>query len=122
MKRLTPLKKRREFLSVAATKQRSVTKGLILQVRPWSEEEKEKFHNLHCRFGLTASKKTGNAVRRNRIRRRLRALAQEILPNQCEFGHDLVIIGRFCAWDRPWEDLKKDLQKALSHLKIYDKV
>jgi ribonuclease P protein component len=68
------------------------------------------------RLGLTASKKTGNAVRRNRARRRLRALARTELAMRARAGTDYVIIARHGTADRSWSDLASDLDKALGYL------
>lgn len=65
------------------------------------------------RIGITASKKVGNAVARNRVKRRFRALAREILPRAGIRGADHVLIGRTAALDLPYEQLKTDLLKAL---------
>ncbi len=116
MDKLAHLKKRKDFLNVAKFNKKWVTKGVIIQIRPWDKQEQALFKDIHVRFGLIASKKTGNAVKRNRIKRRLRALAAEILPHHCKAGHDLVLIGRFCTWDRPWEKLKADFITALKAL------
>ena len=74
------------------------------------------------RLGLTASKKTGNAVRRNRARRRLRALARTELAGRARTGTDYVIIARHNTAERPWNDLVGDLHKALGYLhRVMDK-
>ena len=65
------------------------------------------------RFGLTATKKIGNAVIRNRTRRRLRALAHEILSAHGQPGYDYVLIGRAATKHRTWEGLRTDLRSAL---------
>lgn len=116
MHQLARLKKRKEFLSVSRTNIKWVTAAFILQLRPWDKDEE--YGDIDLRFGITASKKTGNAVRRNRIRRRLRALAQEILPIYSMPRYDFVLIARYGAWDREYADLKSDLQRALKNLKI----
>ncbi len=70
------------------------------------------------RYGLTASKKIGNAVIRNRVRRRLRAVAEEILPHAQLPPCDIVIIARpKVTLTRPFDDLKQDLRWSLSRLK-----
>lgn len=78
----------------------------------------------HChpcakvRYGLTASKKIGNAVIRNRVRRRLRAVAEEILPHAQLPPCDVVIIARpKITLTRSFDDLKQDLRWSLSRLK-----
>ena len=65
------------------------------------------------RVGFTVTKKVGNAVVRNRIKRRLRAVAQEIIPEYAENGWDLVLIGRNATKDRKYEDLRQDLYNSL---------
>ncbi|MBL4905943.1 MAG: ribonuclease P protein component [Sneathiella sp.] len=103
------LKKRADFLRVAAVRRKWATPGIVLQAA----------RDISCvdagplRVGFTATKKTGNAVKRNRIKRRLRALADEILPVHAEKGWDFVLIGRQMTPDRDYKDLKKDLLIAL---------
>ena len=67
------------------------------------------------RVGYTVTKKIGNAVARNRIKRRFRAAAREVLPGLAEPGHDYVLIARPTALDRPWTALLDDLRRALKH-------
>lgn len=68
------------------------------------------------RLGLTVSKKVGNAVVRNRMRRRLRELARAILPAAGIAGADHVLIGRAGGIERPFADLAGDLERALARL------
>jgi ribonuclease P protein component len=65
------------------------------------------------RVGYTVSKKVGNAVVRNRMKRRLRALAAELLPNDGLAGADHVIIGRHAGIERDYGLLRQELAKAL---------
>jgi len=107
--RLVTLKTRADFLRVAATR-RAVTPGLILQAARRPEE-------LGCvalvRIGFTASRKVGNAVIRNRAKRRLRSLAAAILPSKGKPGTDYVLIARAGTVDRPYDALIADLAAAL---------
>jgi ribonuclease P protein component len=69
-----------------------------------------------ARVGFTVSKKVGNAVQRNRARRRLRAAADALMGRFASGQTDYVIIGRVQTLDRPFEDLLKDLEKALKRV------
>ena len=104
----TPIKTlqhRRDFL--AAAKGRCAARsGLVLQARRKTGQD-------HIGIGYTATKKTGNAVARNRIKRRLRAAAQEVLTAKGKPGFDYVLIGRAGTVDRPWQSLLDDLTQAL---------
>lgn len=68
------------------------------------------------RVGLTVSKKVGNAVIRNRVRRRLRAAANIVLPQKAKPGVDLVLIGRKGSIHRPFDLLCKDIETGLERL------
>jgi len=103
------LKKRAEFLRVAAVRRKWATPGMVLQA---ARDPSPADAGL-LRVGFTATKKTGNAVARNRIKRRLRACADEILQSHAKEGWDYVLIGRKSTPDRDFLDLKRDLIKAL---------
>ncbi|SCA56517.1 Ribonuclease P protein component [Candidatus Terasakiella magnetica] len=123
MSRIPRLKKRREFLSVASTRKKWVTPGLILQVRKRSKPLVSIYKSLKpnaisegqpdIRIGFTVSKKVGNAPERNRARRRLRAVADLVLFKKARSGFDLVLIGRKETLTRPFAQLEKDLKTAL---------
>ncbi len=66
------------------------------------------------RVGYTVTKKVGNAVIRNRVKRRFRELARELLPEAGVAGADHVIIGRNSAVERDFGKLRSDLAKALA--------
>ena len=66
------------------------------------------------RFGITVTKKIGNAVMRNRMKRRLRALARETLPQQGLAGADHVLIGRENGIERDFAALRQELEAALA--------
>jgi len=107
---LVTMRKRPEFLR-AAKARRQVVKGFILQARKRDVAEADP---SVIRVGYTCSKKVGNAVARNRAKRRLRALAREMLPTQGQPGWDYVLIGRAGATqDRLFADLQNDLDYAL---------
>ncbi|MEM7730079.1 MAG: ribonuclease P protein component [Pseudomonadota bacterium] len=68
------------------------------------------------RFGVTATKRIGNAVTRNRAKRRLRAVATALLPEMGVPGHDYVLIARDGTTGRDWERLVADARRALQSL------
>ena len=68
------------------------------------------------RIGYTVTKKIGGAVVRNRMKRRFRALARELLPDGGVLGADHVLIGRAGGVERPFEDMRAELVKALRKL------
>ena len=68
------------------------------------------------RLGFTCSKKIGNAVIRNRAKRRLRETARLVLPETAQNGFDYVLIGRMATATRKFADLQKDLASALKRL------
>jgi ribonuclease P protein component len=118
------LKRRAEFLQVAAANRKWVAPGLILQVRrqPSPESQSDDARRAAqlgpVRVGFTASRKVGNAVKRNRARRRLRAVAAQVLP-QAEPGMDFVLIARPATLDRDYQALVGDLVAGLKRLKLY---
>jgi ribonuclease P protein component len=110
--KLEILRKRAEFLSVAANGKRWVAPGFILQIGAAHEPLP------NVRYGLTASRKIGNAVTRNRARRRLRALAAQIMPHALS-EHDYVLIARASTPTCVFADLQEDLTKGLKRLKLW---
>jgi ribonuclease P protein component len=107
---LKVLKNRSDFL-LAARAQRQGTKAMMVQARNRRDEDPS------IRVGFTCSKKVGNAVARNRAKRRLREVARLVLPVQGKPGWDYVLIGRKDATaERDFEDLKGDLRFALKRL------
>lgn len=72
-----------------------------------------------ARVGFTASRKVGNAVARNRAKRRLRALSVEVLARHGVPGQDYVLIARATTPTRPYAALRKDLERALRRLALW---
>lgn len=102
------LKVRKQFLSVAAGGRKAIASTLVVQgalVR--SPEEGG------VKVGFTVTKKTGNSVVRNRIRRRLRAAVAEEIAKSGTPGWDYVVIGRNTALEAPYDIILRDLRYAL---------
>lgn len=107
---LHTMKTRAEFLR-AASARRQGTGGFLLQARHRNDGKAE----VHV--GFTASKKIGNAVARNRAKRRLREVARAVLPGLALAGWDYVLVARPGATiDRPYADLLADLEAALRQI------
>jgi len=103
------LRKRADFLA-ANSGRRAVTPGFVLLGRDRGDGDDP-------RVGFTCSKKVGNAVTRNRAKRRLRALARETLAPLARAGWDYIFIGRRDATvSRSYADLSADLARALTKL------
>jgi ribonuclease P protein component len=132
------LRRRADFLAVAAGRSRHSTPGLVLQAKarrqhsratdqlPTATVHGEATANATAdptaavvRLGFTASRKVGGAVARNRARRRLRAAAQAVLPAHAARGHDYVIIARAQTLDRPFPLLLADLEQAMRRLGLW---
>jgi ribonuclease P protein component len=112
------LLRRAEFLRVAATKQKWVAPGLILQVsRPPAPLSPER-ERTGVRVGFTASKKVGNAVMRNRARRRLRETARAVLNAHDMAPCDLVLVARPASASREFRLLIDDLTAGLRRWKL----
>jgi len=112
MARLERLTRRAEFLKVAEGRRKFVAPGLILQAGARSAEDAP-------RVGFTASRKVGNAVARNRARRRLRAASAALLPGHAAPGHDYVLIARGGTLTRGYQALLDDLAEGLKRLGLY---
>ena len=108
------LKRRADFLRVAALRRKWAAPGLILQAAPQPEAS---IPEDDIRVGFTASRKVGNAVKRNRARRRLKALVREMIATGADPGLDLVLIARPATVDRPFDELRRDLRQSLQRTK-----
>jgi ribonuclease P protein component len=81
--------------------------GFVLLVRDRKDGDAAK------RVGFTVSKKVGGAVVRNRMKRRFRELAREMIPSLGHSGSDHVLIGRSAGIERDFAALRTDLERAL---------
>lgn len=113
------LKRRSEYLRIARNGRKWAMPGLVLQVGRGDVRDDATDQAAAMRVGFTASRKVGNAVARNRVRRRLRAAAEEILPVHAKPGRDYVIIGRAATLRRPFHALLGDLENALKRVGAY---
>jgi ribonuclease P protein component len=102
-----------DFKRVRAGRRHCATPGFVLQARTRSGDAEEE-----ARLGFTVSKRVGNAVMRNRARRRLREAARLVLAEAAMPGVDYVLIGRGDAITRPFERLQADMVTALSRLSL----
>lgn len=108
---LTVLTQRRDFQRAARGK-RVAMPGFILQMQRQVDGE-----SRDLRVGYTCSKKVGNAVARNRAKRRLREIARVVLPEMGKADRDYVLIGRNTVTaSLPFDQLISDLQKAITIL------
>ena len=108
--RLITIRKRADFLAANAGR-RAATPGFVLLVRDRADGD------LAKRVGFTVTKKIGGAVVRNRMKRRLRALARELLPTGGIPGADHVLIGRSGGIERNFALLREELASALERLR-----
>ncbi|WP_430395810.1 ribonuclease P protein component [Ferrovibrio sp.] len=115
---LERLRRRADYLRVQGAERRSAQPGLLLQAAPAMDlPGPPEFQGI--RIGFTASRKVGNAVLRNRARRRLKALARELLQVHAQPGHDYVLVARQATPERAYGDLRRDLEAALKRLKLW---
>ncbi len=107
---LVVMAKRADFLR-AASARRQGTPGFMLQARARGDDSGA------VRVGYTCSKKIGNAVMRNRAKRRLREVARAVLPGLARPGWDYVLVGRPGATvEREFAALLSDLTTALGQV------
>jgi ribonuclease P protein component len=103
------LKRRGQFLAVAGTRCRHVAAAFVLQAgRGGAPNE--------IGIGFTASRRIGNAVARNRARRRLRAAVRAILPGRARPGYDYVLVARPAILTCPFNVVLSDLATAFARV------
>ena len=96
------------FLAARSNGEKALSRGIVIQAIENGSSQ--------WRIGLTATKKIGNAVTRNRARRRMRALARSYLGPLAQPGTDYVLIARRDTINADWQDMAKGLQKAIRYL------
>jgi len=110
---LSRLRVRADFLRLARGRKWSAA-GLVLQMQSTPAELAPEANAV--RVGFTVTKKVGDAVRRNRAKRRLREVARAVLPLYGVGGTDYVLIGRDGTLTRGFADLIADLRTALDRV------
>ena len=115
--RIATLKKRRDFLRVRGAGRRWAAPGLVLQAAPAAAAAADAEAGL-VRVGYTATRRIGNAVARNRAKRRLRAAVAHVMPASAQCGCDYVVIARAATLTRPFDALTGDLCAALARVGV----
>jgi ribonuclease P protein component len=100
--------KRADFLAAA--------KAARANAAPFSLQARDRKDDLGPRLGLTVTKKVGNAVERNRSRRRLRAAARAVLPQAARTGFDYVVVARRAALTAGFPELLGGLENTLKQV------
>jgi ribonuclease P protein component len=114
--RVKRLKRRAEFVSVAATRRRWVTPAFVLQVGPRRSAADGIGAADEIGVGFTASRRVGKAVVRNRARRRLTEAARAVLPGPARSGYNYVIVARPAVLTWPFDRLLTELHTAFARL------
>lgn len=100
------LKRRSQFLEAAKSGRKAAVGGVVLQALPRADADP-------ARLGFTVTKRVGNAVVRNRSRRRLKEAVRLLLNEHPLAGVDLVLIGRDSTRSREFLKLQSDIRRAL---------
>ncbi len=102
------MKRRADFLAAA--------KGARASMPAFLAQARDRKDSAAPRIGFTVTKKTGSSVERNRIRRRLRAAASEVMNSAGHKGYDYVLVARRPALRAPFAALVADLENAMTRL------
>lgn len=116
---LVTIKKRAHFLRLRGGA-RASTPSFALETKPRDATVKPPVEPPTARFGFTVTKKLGNAVLRNRIKRRLREAVRHSASPYCRPEFDYVLVARGAALARAFTDLKGDLVTALQKVHAKD--
>lgn len=108
---IATLKRRSEFLRIRGGA-RWATASFVLETKPRIDPKP----GGNARFGFTVTKQLGNAVVRNRIRRRLREAIRLVAAANARADHDYVLIARAPTLDRPFADLVRDIETAFTRV------
>ena len=108
---LTQITKRSDFLKIQSKGRKWISHGLVVQTAPNEDGIK--------RIGYTVTKRVDkSAVKRNRIKRRLRAVAADVLPTGAAGGQDYILVGRPGTAVRPYDLLCEDLRWCLRKMDL----
>jgi ribonuclease P protein component len=99
------LRQRADFLAAAS--------GIKVPATAFVLQARNRRDTAPARFGFTVSKKVGNAVERNRVRRRLREIVRLSAASRLQAGHDYVLVGRRAALNQPFAAMTQDFEGAL---------
>ena len=120
MNKLDRLKTRKQFVALRDCDMKIVTPFFVIQYA-----RTEDHASLAClavsqnaAVGFTVTKKLGNAVRRNRIKRRLRSIVQEVFPEYAHRGYAYVVIGRYRAYDADYSTLIRHAKTSLQRIHV----
>ncbi len=108
MKKEYRIKKTQEFQSIMSKKQYSAKPSVVIYCAKKCEE--------HARVGISVSKKLGNAVQRNKIKRQLRMMLQEMASQS--YPYDAIIIARNAYSSQSYQQNKKDLESCFKNVRI----
>ena len=112
---LKVLKNRSEFVNLTKNGDKWVCRSFVVLTTSHNNEDN------HPLWGFTASKKIGNAVKRNRAKRRMRAVAAQFLDHEYAGRKKIVLIARDHVLNQPFETMQKDLAWAFRKLKEREK-
>jgi len=102
------LRQRADFLAAAS--------GIKVPATAFVLQARKRADNGPVRLGFTVSKKVGNAIERNRVRRRLREIVRLSGARHMQSGHDYVLVGRRAALKVPFDRIAQDFEGALRRL------